>query len=763
MRTHTLQILCLFIALTSCNSTKYIPDGEYLLSKVQYNCKNKKIDNKELNIYIKQKPNTKIFGSKFNLWVYNLSGRNKKNYINKFFKKNGEEPIILDESLISYSSKRLQTLLKEQKGYLNATVKDTIFYSKKKADVQFNIKTGKRYLIKEVHYEINNKELEQIFYDKNSESFIQPGDYLTILNQQLEATRIEEFLKNMGYYEFSEKMIFFTTTTIKYSSKCIIKIKIKIPKRIKQLNKYKINNIYVHTQYNSRENLKSRKKYNNSLDTVPYNNIEYLYKKKLRIKPRILDKKIAIEKHKLYNETNEKSTYRAMMSLNAFKSVNILYKRLNDSILDCNIYLSPTKRQSYTIDLEGTNTSGIKGGQINMNYAHNNLFRSATRFSIQGKWGLQPEGMTQEDISQSIKYGINSSLNSPNFYIPFITAMNKRKYSPRTALSVSYNYTSRPVYDRGITNISYGYFWNTSPISKHYLNLFKLNLITVENMDSEFKKNYLDGNIIENSYKNHILTITNYTYTRNTQKYGTQADHSYFKFTVESSGSILTMLNSAFNEPKHYDTISEDQVVSYYKLLDNRYSQYIKLETDYRYYFVPNQHTSLATRIYGGIAIPYNNVNIMPSEKRFFAGGSNSIRAWLIRGLGPGSTIEQTSNDEDNKNSNKIKLGDIKLEANIEYRFDLLGKLEGAVFTDIGNIWDLYETDDNEDALFKINKFYKDLAIATGLGIRLDLSLFVIRLDWALKFRNPGKQDPWVFDKRIYENGVWHFAINYPF
>lgn len=753
MKKNSLLIYSLLILIfAGCNSSKYIPQGKYLLDKVNIKCKNKKIAKSDFNIYLKQHPNKKIFGSRFHLWLYNQSGKNDSVWINRFLKNQGEAPVILDEYYVGLTSRKFKKFL-QLKGYNDAVIKDTIIYKKHKAKVKYNIDTGVRFKILQVHYSIINQDVSELVYRSMDKSYIQPGEYLNFENYDLERTRIEKLLKDRGYYDFNEQMISINSTYVTDTKDAIVVIEIKIPPHIKKLHKYNVKNIYVHTSYDSKKYWKSKSDYNSSLDTVFYNGLYYLYKDKLMFKPKILDKKIEIEKKELYNADKVKNTYKSLMSLSAFKLVNIKFKRLKNRELDCNIYLSPTNRYSYEIIAEGTNTSGVKGGEVNLKFNHNNLFNSATNFSVQGRYGLESENSSTQELVRSRKYGISTNITTPNFYIPFISALNKRRYSPRTAIAFSHSFNSRPYYDRKITDISYGYIWKTSSRSRHYLNLLKLNSVEVENMDPVFRKNYLEGRLIENSYKNHILTISNYTYSRNTQKMGEIRDYSFLRFTVESSGSLLTLFNKALDAKVFKDTISEDQIVDYYKFWDNRYAQYFKADVDFRYTFVPNKHTSFATRLYFGIGIPFGNMDVMPFEKKFFSGGTNGVRAWHLRKLGPGGS----------KSDDPYKMGDIKIEANAEYRFDLFWKLEGAVFADAGNIWELKKNDDNEDAVFDFNKFPKQIAIGAGLGIRLDLTMIIIRLDWARKIYDPAENKPWVYNKRPYEVGIWNFAINYPF
>jgi hypothetical protein len=334
------------------------------------------------------------------------------------------------------------------------------------------------------------------------------------------------------------------------------------------------------------------------------------------------------------------------------------------------------------------------------------------------------------------------------------------RFLPKTVFALGYNYQRRPEYTRTINTLKFGYDWKSTEEIRHVWNLVDYNKINVFDYDPEFIDGIKDL-YIKSSFTDHLIFAMNYSLIYNNQKMNTIKDYSYVRFNIESSGNILWAISELSNRGKYQlvDTLGNIQA-EYYQVFNTRFAQYVKSDIEYRRGFSIDKYNSIASRAFLGVGVPYGNFDVLPFEKKYFTGGANGIRAWPVRSLGPG-TYKASPEEYPNQTA------DIKLEGNIEYRFKLISLLEGALFVDAGNIWAINEKDNREGAQFKFNKFYKQLALGTGAGLRFDMSYFILRLDFGVKLRDPSVAENrgWILGYRPYSNNDFNlsFAIGYPF
>ena len=460
-----------------------------------------------------------------------------------------------------------------------------------------------------------------------------------------------------------------------------------------------------------------------------------------------------------------KKTYRALNRIKQFKLINISFSEVNsfagDSVplLDCKMQLSPLPRQNFSIDVEGTNSSGNLGIAGNLNYQHRNVFRGAEVFDMQIRGARERQALINNNFNTK-ELGFESSLTIPKF-LSFIRGKGMFTFQiPETKLTVGFNYQSRPDYTRTITNFKFGYNWKTTNFKFHTLNLIDLNYVNIYNPDSTFLNSIKDL-YIKSSFTDHLISASNYSWMYNTQNINKREDYKYYKFNIESAGTILSLYSKLINKAKTEvaDTLT-NQVSSYYEILNTRFAQYLKGDFEYRYGHMIDKVSSVVGRAFVGVGIPFGNFNVLPFEKKYFTGGANGIRAWQVRSLGPGS-YNAPLNVYPNQSS------DIKLEANLEYRFKLFWLMEGALFLDAGNIWAINYKDNREGAVFKVDEFYKQIAVGAGAGLRFDFTYFLFRLDLGMKMRDPSLPAGKRFIAGNYPITTNHFnlsfAIGYPF
>ncbi|TKG96041.1 outer membrane protein assembly factor [Puteibacter caeruleilacunae] len=767
-RRYFIIALFLMFLLGGCRSTKFVPQDEYLLNKVDVRLDNKEIDKEELESYIRQKHNVKVLGLwKVRLGIYNLSSRKKDD---GWLKKIGEPPVVYDAFMKNRSLENIKGYLRN-KGYYQGEVFGEIKKNdrKKKLNITYHVHSNAPYKIAEIDFNIKDETIKDHVLEYKGKSNVKTGDLLDVDELDKERERFTRGMKNIGYYAFSKDFIEVHADSANRNKTANINwiVSGRKDKSGKQLSheKYAIRKLLVYPDYDPPKALADESYRHAKFDTTKIGETYFLYHGKKRINPEALVNPIQIVPGELYRLRNVEKTYNSLSAIKQFRFINIQFNELNEKdslgnqLLDCVIQLSPQMRQSYSFDIEGTNSSGNFGVAGNFKYQHRNLFKGAEVFGLSLRGAVEDQQAVVNSVQENFnseEYGIESEIQIPKFWAP-IRGDKLFNYSvPLTRFNLSFNYQKRPDYTRTIANAKFGYRWKSSNLETHNINLLDFNLVHLYQYNEEFLEKIKDLNILS-SYTDHMIFALNYTYTYNTQNLKRRSDYTYFRYSIESAGNTLYALNNWFGSKKHE---IEGSPVSSYKLLDTPYSQYIKSDIEYRHGFVLDDINTIVVRAFAGVGIPYGNNNAMPFEKMYFTGGANGIRAWSVRSLGPGSYKAE-------EGSFPNQTSDMKLEANVEYRFKLFWKLEGALFLDAGNIWSVDQNDTREGAVFKLDRFYKEIALGTGIGTRFNLSYFVARFDIGLKIRDPGAMDGnrLIIGNRKFKSDDLNFsiAIGYPF
>jgi outer membrane protein assembly factor BamA len=762
-------IILIAILFSSCSPVKKVPDDEFLLDRYKIKVNEGKVKKDEIKNYVRQKPNKRILGIRFHLWLYNSSRKDKDKGFSNWLKTIGEEPVIYDEYLSNKTIDQLKSYF-DNKGYYNSSVTNTVQLKRKRARILYKIEINEPYKIKRINYTCNDTNLAPDVMPDTINSRINTGDNFDLDLLEDERMRIETNLKNKGYYRFSKDFIFFQADS---SAKSLeVDLLMNIHKFQKQgagnaiiktsHKKYIINKVFVFTNFDQREALSLGENYLNDLDTTYVEGIYFISKGIDDLNKRVVIQSNFIQEGEQYSLNNANETYKHLNSLRLFKIINIQFNTVdsleNDSLnlgyLDCNIKLSKYLLQSYTIELQGTNSYGNIGVGGNVLYQHRSLFGGAeiTDFRIHGAI----EAIEEQNVAgnyYTTELGGDVTVSIPKFILPIFKAEKfSKKYSPKTLISGGYNFMDRIDYRRSIANMSYGYIWDGNEFFEHSVKLLELNAVKLPYATQEFK-DYIDSTNLRSSYDDHLVSVTSYSLVFNNQDIKKRRDFYFFRLNTEISGNILFGISNLANA-------SKDENGSY-TVFGVPFSQYAKFDIDFRYYDITDHSNTLAYRFFGGVGIPYGNSESLPFEKMYFSGGANSIRAWNVKDLGPGSYSGGSGTRFPNQT------GDIKLEANIEYRFKLFWVLEGALFIDAGNVWNL-NSDKLEGGLFRVDEFYKEFAIGSGVGTRFDFSFFLFRLDLGVKLRDPALPDGerWILGNR---NLTWqddviiNIGIGYPF
>ncbi len=720
--------------------------------------------------------------------------------VGEFLLDIGEAPVILDTAQTARSLHQVTEYL-HNKGYFNGTVRDTVFYPplqkgrKKKVIQGFIVTPGQPYTINAVTWEIYDT---GISYDLQSDTaakdcLIKPGEVFDQDNFENERDRITRSLRNNGYYKFSKEYIRFSVDSSLGTHQ--VNVRIIIRKQENQVNdstwvesnhqRYTIRNIYVKSLIDLSQ-IRDEKDVS-QYDTTYFREIAFLrnmgskdgfpIEELLKFKPEVLSQRIAFQTRTLYRQIDYEATYRQLTSLRVFRQVVIDPKEVDGDKLDIYIKLIPVSKQNFITQLEGTTNSGSSlgiGGSFGLE--NTNVARGAEilKFSVKGGTEIQQtiNGTTPEVNGlnfNTIQAGFESSLNIPREFFPFNYLVPKNKLPEkritedrRTVFLASFNYQRRVDYDRSLANLSYGYTFRirrlatTEKRERDFGRIaffpIELNVVKVKPRQGLIDLLQNPDPLLHYRFTDHLIRDFRITYVLNTQDSKKGGSIFFLKVDAESSGLLLRPLFELSNAE-----LNED---GSYEIAGIPFSHYLRFFVDGRYNQSIGTHQNVVMRAAIGLGFPLCNFPTLPLEKSFYGGGANGIRAWEARTLGPGSYIVP----DDQKYA---QFGDIQLEYNIEYRFRITKTLFGAVFLDGGNIWILKEDSlrPGADFSFKNFRFLQDLAAGPGVGVRYDLSFFIIRLDWGFKLRDPSYPygERWYIPGERKLGSNLNFGIGYPF
>jgi outer membrane protein assembly factor BamA len=757
--------------LFSCSPVKFVPEDKYLISKVQVEIDNQKINKESAKSLIKQKENYKILGFlKFHLLLYNLSSKKKTD---DWLKRIGEPPQIYDEDLTAKSEEQLKQFA-NSKGYFRASVSSniTVKENKRKVIVNYKLTSGEQYLIKRINYQIKDSLLQSIYFASSVKSEIKVGDAFDIDLMEKHQMDIVKLFRNNGYYYFSKDDVKFVADSSVYEKQVLVDLLIR-PAKNSQIDSAKVfqpfylNNFFFSVLPGNSPVTISRDSVGIFSDTITWDNSTLYQNKQVKYPPSLFNRTMRLNKGALYSNAEVESAFNAFNRLRQFRFVDIQFKEVasasDTNLLDCYVRLAPLNKQSTSFDIEGTNTSGNFGVAGNVTYLHRNLFRGAEVFQLSFLGGIERIEKQNEGVSDyfnTTEFGIESSLMIPKLLGPGNFFRDFERFLPKTVLGLAYNYQRRPEYTRTINSVKFGYDWKSTEDLRHIWNLLDYNQVNVFDYDPEFIDGIKDL-YIKSSFTDHLIFAMNYSLIYNNQRMNTIKNYTYVKFNIEASGNLLWAISELTNRDK-YQAVDSLGIVQaeYYQVFNTRFAQYIKSDIEYSKGFSIDKYNSIVSRAFFGIGVPYGNFDVLPFEKKYFSGGANGIRAWPVRSLGPG-TYKASPEEYPNQTA------DIKLEANMEYRFKLISFVEGALFLDAGNIWAINEKDNREGAQFQFDKFYKQIAFGTGAGLRFDMSYFILRLDLGMKLRDPAVSENrgWIVGYRPYSNNDFNlsFAIGYPF
>ena len=723
--------LTALILLTACSATKFISDGDYLLDQVEVKSAQKDFNVSLLEPYVRQKANSKWFSLfKIPLATYSLSGTDTIRWINRMLKNIGEAPVVYDTVMAERSCEALRSAMSNM-GYLHSEVELQTRRKGKKVRVTYILKPGEPYYLRNVRYDIADDSIRALL-DADRQYTLRTGAPFTVERLDAERNRITNFLLENGYYKFNKDFIHFSADSARDSREIDLTL---------HLDKYRPNS-------NAPETLHPRY----TIGTVSYASGD---KGNIQLRPKVLQYNTAIIPGTPFSANALQKTYNNFARLKAIRYTNIKFSELPDtSVLDCDIQVSTNKPHTLSFQPEGTNTAGDLGAAASLTYENRNIFHGSELFSIELRGAFEAitglEGYQNQDYEE---YSVEAKLQFPRFVAPFLSKTFRRRSTASSELSVAWDLQNRPEFHRRVFSTAWRYRWAEPRHHVSYrFDLLDLNYVYMPWISATFKHDYLDSvsnrnAILRYNYEDLFIMKMGFGITYNNDKLALRAN-------VETAGNLLGAFANMASFRKND--------VGQHTLFNIAYAQYVKFDFDFTKQIRFDTHNVLALHGAFGTAYPYGNSTVLPFEKRYFSGGANSVRGWGVRELGPGK-FKGTDGRIDFIN----QTGDMKLDLSAEYRTFLFWKFDGAAFIDAGNIWTLRSYAEQPGGQFKISEFYKQIAVAYGVGLRLNFGYFILRFDMGMKAINPAyenhKEHYAFLNPDFGRDFSFHFAVGLPF
>ena len=705
--------------MLSCSTTRTLNDDQYRLAKNKIEITNNKDFNPDiLTPYLKQKHRP---WSPF-LHVYNWTNGKGKGW-DKFVQKIGTAPVVYDPEMVDSSIENITNHL-EYLGYYGSKVTSGINVNGRNVKVTYKVHLGKRIPIKAIEIVLpDDKEFVADFMADTAATDIKVGSYLSESSLEAESQRSSAAMRDKGYFTFSKNNYFYEADTLSVPDSALLKLTI---------NRYTRND-------NPDAAIPIRKFY--------FDSVAIDYPTSLKIRHKVLEGLNTIIPGQPYSAATVSNTYSRLAALRVFNGVNIGMDPADTNKVNATISLTQSKLQGFKVNLEtSVNSSGLFGISPQISYYHKNIFRG-------GEWlNLGFMGNFQYKFSDKIRsneFGVSAGLSFPKFFpLPY----KYFKYAiPRTDVNITYNFQERPEYTRNILSISYGYTGNVRNRFYYQVYPVQMNIVNLFNLDSNFYESLANDPFLKNAYQNHFDLGSGgiLYYTTNSENIP-RTSFFYTRLQLDIAGNLLSAFKPLMQKDESGAGI----------LWNTPFSQFVRGEVTVgkTWIFGKKNGQAIATRFVAGAGYAYGNSSALPFEKHFYAGGSNSLRGWQARTVGPGISAMDRNFVIPNQT------GDMRLEANIEYRFDIFWKFAGALFIDAGNIWTLEGTD-NEAGRFRWNTFGQSIAANWGAGLRLDFGFLLLRLDMGMKVHDPARENHWVGPEDWFKKDGYalHFGVGYPF
>lgn len=719
----------------SCSTTRSLSDGEYRLAKNTVQANDPAFRTSELSSYIRQKPNsTIIFEWSPALSIYNWSGK-KSTGLAGFFRKLGEAPVVYDPAMVDESIRNMETHL-TYLGYYGSTVESRVEVKGRRVYVYYFVTLGKRFKIRSIDFDIPTYgSFANDYAQDRKNMLVHTGDYLSEALLEQESTRSAQYFRNIGYYGFDKRFYFFEADTLATPGEADLSITIR-----------------DYGRDDNPENAVPHEKFKIGRVTISH-------PENVRIRPSIIANLNVLKPGDQYSERNVNLTYNRLQNISVFKNINITTTPQEGNRVDCDVQMNSGGVHGFKANLEASvNSTGLIGISPQVNYFHRNIFQGGEQLNLSVKGNFQFKPKT--DI-RSNEISVSGRLRFPKF-IGLPNRVFKSTNIPRTDINLAFSYENRPEYRRTMISASFGYSGLLWQKFNYIFYPFQANIVRLFDMDSAFYTRLLDNIFLMETYSNHFdLGVGGVLYYTTDPNPIPQSSFRYYRFSFDLSGNVLSLFNSAMPMDDY----------GAHTIWDTPYSQYVRGEFQFgqTIRFGREDKHAFAFRLLAGAGYAYGNSSSIPFEKQFYSGGANSMRGWQARALGPGNSSMFVMT------TIPSQTGELKLEANAEYRFPLFWKLEGAIFADAGNIWDLHDwlaevpelKEMYGDGTFHFSKdFFNSVALDWGIGIRLNLKFLVARVDMGMRLHDPARVqgERWIAPPQWFpSNYAIHFGVGYPF
>lgn len=759
---HYISPLLLWMT-ASCSVSKFIPEGEYLLDDVKVVSDDKAVKPSDISGYNRQNPNSSWFSLvKVPMHIYSLSGTDTTRWINRFIQKLGDKPIIFDEEAAERSREDMQSALHNM-GYMQADVRLRKETRKKKLRLKYLVHPGPAYRISHWDYDIQDDSVRRYMAGYASQ-LMHEGMRFDVNTLDQERQQMTNHLQDRGFYRFNKEYVTCTADTVRGTHLVDLTFHIAPYDATSHTThaRYRIGEVNVVTDFDMTHAMRQDFA---RFDSLHYKGLNIFYRERPFLKPEVLSQNIAITPDSFYSDSRLQHTRSSLGRLHAIKYTDIRFQEdaADSTRLDCHVLLSRNKVNSFSAELEGTNSAGDLGAAASLSYQNRNLFNGSELFTFKVRGAYEAvTGLQGYSNENYVEYGVEASINFPRFLFPFISAEVRQRTQATSEIGIQFNSQERPEFGRRAASVTWGYRWTYKRKWQHRVDVLDLNYVYMPWISSTFREEYLDNpensnSILRYNYENLLIMKAGYgfTYHSDGRESRTASNNSYsIRFNIESSGNLLYAFSHMLNATRNED--------HQYTVANIAYAQYIKTDIDFTKSFRIDHRNSIVFHVGMGVAYPYGNSRILPFEKRYFSGGANSVRGWSVRRLGPGSFAGNDRNIDFINQS-----GDIKLDLNLEYRTKLFWKLNGAFFVDAGNIWTIRDYEEQPGGAFRFDSFYKQIAVSYGLGLRFDFDYFILRFDAGMKAVNPAYRNSKEHYPLIHpdfgRDFAFHFAVGYPF
>ena len=781
------HLLLLLPLLTSCYTYRYVPEGSHLLYDTKQTVTMSdssavssavKEALKQSDDYYVQRRNSRVLGIRklpVGMWIYSVASPNDKTLWGRYWRQLGQAPVVYDADKARRTAQQLQGLL-ESKGCFHSTVTfDTVAIDEKKITIGYRINATPRYMVDEVTYRTANDTVARLLEQWRGASPLQGGQYYDQEKLTAERSRLVNNLHDAGFYHASAAMVHFLVDTTYDEHHLSIDVVVDAT----GLRIYHINNIYIYP--GSTAGLRSGER---TYDTLIFNypgtsrRIDYLfvYDRPMTLRPQTISRSMMLFPGMTYRPRYVQNTYNSLLNLRNFKYINVEFSESPASdatlpLVDAHVRLVGNTPQRISLSLELTNASplggkdsgnffsnGNLGVETSLEYQHKNLFGGAELFKVKGTLLLElPKFILTQRVDNfydnfsAFEVGLESSLDVPIFLLPFASGIVWQRTQPHTLISFGGSYQYRYWFERILANTSFGYSWSQNRRKRHQLLPIELTYVRMLSLDGEFMQRLeTAGDLRLNyQYSSHFIMDARYDYTYSNQQLGSRNDFTLLHLSVETAGNVLSALSKMASGGSDSNNVRQIYGVPF--------SQYVRFNGEYTRYLRLGRSSTLVTRLLVGAGMPYGNSVSMPYEKSFYGGGPTTMRAWQLRHLGPGS-YEGSDNMLE-------RVGDLQLVANIEGRFPIAGIFEGALFADAGNVWLYNSSDQYPGGEWRWDRVLSEIALGVGLGLRVNVSIATLRLDFAIPLYDPGFSSAlrWRPAHWNIDQVVTNFGINYPF